>query len=55
MGDELGSDHPRSFPVQLRHLLEAADGPDHDRAWTEFLDSYSRLILYVARQVHVRP
>ena len=51
MGDELGSDHPRSFPVQLRHLLEAAEGPEHDRAWNAFLDSYSRLILYVARQV----
>jgi RNA polymerase sigma factor (sigma-70 family) len=51
MDDEVGSDHPRSFPAQLRHLLEATDGPDYDRAWTEFLDSYSRLILYVARQV----
>lgn len=51
MGDEPSSEHPRSFPSHLRHLLEAADGPEEERAWTEFLDSYSRLILYVARQM----
>jgi RNA polymerase sigma factor (sigma-70 family) len=51
MGDPLGSEHPRSFPSQLRYLLEAADGPQQERAWTEFLASYSRLILYVARQM----
>jgi RNA polymerase sigma factor (sigma-70 family) len=51
MGDKLGPEHPRSPPTQLRQLLEAADGPDQERAWTEFLDAYSRLILYVARQI----
>jgi hypothetical protein len=51
MDDKLGSEHPRSFPSQLRHLLETADGPEQVRAWTEFLDSYSSLILYVGRQI----
>jgi RNA polymerase sigma-70 factor, ECF subfamily len=46
-----GSDVPRSSPVQLRRLLEAAEGPDHERAWGEFLTAYSRLILYVARRI----
>jgi len=50
MGDTVGSEQSRSLPIQLRHLLEAADGPAFDQAWTEFLRSYSRLILYVARQ-----
>ena len=49
MGDSLGSE-PRSVPSQLRHLLEAADGPEQEHAWAEFLEFYSRLILYVARQ-----
>jgi RNA polymerase sigma-70 factor (ECF subfamily) len=51
MRDTRGSDLPRSNPTALRHLLEAADGPDCERAWGEFLDAYSRLILYVARRV----
>jgi RNA polymerase sigma factor (sigma-70 family) len=51
MGDKLGPEHPRSPPTQLRQLLEAADGPDQERAWSEFLIAYSRLILYVARQI----
>jgi len=51
MGDELGPEHLRLPPSHLRRLLEAADGPDQDRAWTVFLDAYSRLILYVARQI----
>lgn len=46
----LDPEHPRAFPSQLRHLLDTADGPERERAWTEFLDAYSRLILYVARQ-----
>ena len=50
MGDKPGSEHPRSFPSQLRRLLEAADGPPQEQAWSEFLQSYSRLILFVARQ-----
>lgn len=50
MGDTVGSEQSRSLPIQLRHLLEAADRPAHDQAWSEFLRSYSRLILYVARQ-----
>ena len=45
-----GPDHARSLPSQLKNILEAAEGPLEDQAWTEFLDSYSRLILYVARQ-----
>jgi len=51
MGGNLGSDPKRSFLGQLRRLLDAADGPDQDRARAEFLDSYSRLILSVARQI----
>lgn len=51
MRDTRGPDLPRSNPTTLRHLLEAADGPDCERAWGEFLDAYSRLILYVARKV----
>ena len=51
MGDKLGSEHSASFPGQLRHLLDAGDGPAQERAWREFIDSYSRLILYVARRV----
>src|SRR5262245_48513840 len=50
MGDQPGIPPPRSLPSQLSRLLEAADGPEQERAWIEFLDSYSRLILYVARR-----
>jgi RNA polymerase sigma factor (sigma-70 family) len=49
MGDQPGIPPPESLPSQLRRLLEAADGPEQERAWTEFLECYSRLILYVAR------
>jgi RNA polymerase sigma factor (sigma-70 family) len=51
MGNLLDSEHSRSLPGQLQVLLEAAEAPQQDRAWTAFLDSYSRLILYVARQI----
>ena len=51
MGDKLGSEHTAKFPSRLRHLLDAGDGPEQERAWSEFIDSYSRLILYVARRV----
>lgn len=50
MGEALGSEYRRSVPHDVRCLLEAADGPALEQAWTEFLQSYSRLILYVARQ-----
>ena len=50
MGDTVGSEQLQSLPIQLRHLLEAADRQACDHAWAEFLGSYSRLILYVARQ-----
>ena len=50
MGDQPGIPPPESLPSQLSRLLEAADGPEQERAWTEFLDFYSRLILYVARR-----
>ena len=50
MGDELGPEHARSLPSQVRSLLESAEGPAQEQAWTRFLDSYSRLILYVARK-----
>jgi RNA polymerase sigma factor (sigma-70 family) len=50
MGDEFVSEHARSFPLSLRNLLEATEGSAEEQAWTAFLDSYSRLILYVARQ-----
>jgi RNA polymerase sigma factor (sigma-70 family) len=51
VGTNLGPDQPRTPPSQLSRLLEAAVGPEEERAWAEFLESYSRLILYVARQV----
>jgi len=51
MGDKLDSEHPASFPNQLRRLLDAGEGPEQERAWSEFIDSYSRLILYVARRM----
>jgi RNA polymerase sigma factor (sigma-70 family) len=51
MGDKLGLEHALPFPGELRCLLEATDSPEQERAWSEFLDSYSRLILYVARKV----
>lgn len=44
-------DQPRACPSQLTRLLETADGPEHERAWAEFLESYSRLILHVARRL----
>jgi RNA polymerase sigma factor (sigma-70 family) len=50
MGYQPGVPPPESLPSQLRRLLEAADGPEQERAWIEFLDTYSRLILYVARR-----
>jgi RNA polymerase sigma factor (sigma-70 family) len=45
----LESELPRAFPRQLRHLLDAAAGPEQERAWADFLAFYSRLILHVAR------
>lgn len=50
MGAERSSEEALSLPTQLRNLLEAAEGSAREQAWTEFLDSYSRLILFVARQ-----
>lgn len=51
MGKLLDSEHSRSLPSQLQVLLEAVEASQQNRAWTAFLDSYSRLILYVARQI----
>lgn len=51
MGNLLDSEHSRSLPSQLQVLLDAVEASQQDRAWTAFLDSYSRLILYVARQI----
>lgn len=51
MGSQLRPEPPRSLPDPLRRLLDAADGAEQERAWPEFLESYSRLILYVARQM----
>lgn len=42
---------PTVFPQTLRRLLEAADEPTRDSAWTLFVKEYSRLLLYVARHV----
>ncbi len=50
MGEKLDSESARSLPSQLRQLLEADEGAEQERAWAGFLESYSRLILYVARQ-----
>jgi RNA polymerase sigma factor (sigma-70 family) len=51
MGDKLDPECARSLPNPLRRLLEADEGAEQERAWAEFLDSYSRLILYAARQI----
>ena len=45
------SEPASSLPGELRHLLEVAGSPAEPQAWTAFLDSYSRLVLYVARQI----
>lgn len=50
MDDSDSSGHPRSLPSQVQHLLEATEGSAREQAWSRFLDAYSRLILYVARQ-----
>jgi RNA polymerase sigma factor (sigma-70 family) len=50
MGAERNSDEALSLPAKLRNLLEAAEGSAREQAWTEFLDSYSRLILFVAHR-----
>jgi RNA polymerase sigma factor (sigma-70 family) len=36
---------------ELRALLESPGRDEHDRAWSDFLDTYSRLLLQVARTV----
>jgi RNA polymerase sigma factor (sigma-70 family) len=51
MGDKVGLEPARPFPGELRRLIEATDSPEQERAWSEFLSSYSRLFLYVARQL----
>jgi len=43
-------DRASSLPAEVRALLEAEDESAEEAAWTGFLDSYSRLILYVARR-----
>jgi RNA polymerase sigma factor (sigma-70 family) len=39
----------RRTPPELERLLAASPGASFEEAWTEFLQEYSRLILYVAR------
>jgi RNA polymerase sigma factor (sigma-70 family) len=39
------------FPSELSHLLGATDVAARESAWPAFLNSYSRLLLHVARQV----
>jgi RNA polymerase sigma factor (sigma-70 family) len=39
------------FPSELSSLLGAADAAARETAWPAFLNSYSRLLLHVARQV----
>ncbi|MFW6085394.1 MAG: RNA polymerase sigma factor [Gemmatimonadota bacterium] len=38
------------LPDEVRSLLSADDEADETAAWSAFLDSYSRLILYIARK-----
>jgi len=47
--DEARPADGRSLPPQVRELLQAS-GDARDRAWSEFLKTYSRLILFVARR-----
>ena len=37
-------------PPELARLLAAADESARDASWTQFLDAYSRLLLFVARR-----
>ena len=37
------------LPAELARLLDAGDDHAHDRAWTEFLAAYSRLVLHACR------
>jgi hypothetical protein len=39
------------FPSELSSLLGATDAAARETAWPAFLNSYSRLLLHVARQV----
>jgi RNA polymerase sigma factor (sigma-70 family) len=39
------------FPSELSQLIGASDASARDIAWTAFVDTYSRLLLHVARQV----
>ena len=50
MGASPPPEPARSLPGQVRSLLEARGAPAQDKAWSEFLEAYSRLILYVARR-----
>lgn len=49
MDDETPRADGRSLPPQVRELVQASGGA-RDRAWSEFLKTYSRLILFVARR-----
>ncbi len=39
------------LPAELSQLIDASDAAARDAAWPAFLNSYSRLLLHVARQV----
>jgi RNA polymerase sigma factor (sigma-70 family) len=39
------------FPSELSHLIGATDAAARDAAWPTFVDTYSRLLVHVARQV----
>ena len=51
MGDSRVPRSPNSLPASLAILLEAGDPADRERAWSAFLDEYSRLILHTARSL----
>lgn len=40
---------PHDIPPELASLLGAPDAPARDRAWAEFVERHSRLLLHVAR------
>ena len=46
-----GTNPARLLPSELRQLLNAPDDAERDTAWSRFLESYSPLLLHLARSL----
>ena len=46
-----GTNRARLLPSELRQLLNAPDDAERDNAWSRFLESYSPLLLHLARSL----